>query len=60
VKVSTRGPTTADNLHPRCTRHHQHRTRRLVRTTLHPGGTVDHLILGAIRVTTTPEPLPGY
>jgi hypothetical protein len=55
-----RGPTTADNLQPRCPRHHEHKTRRLVSTRLDPDGTVDHHMLTGLRVTTRPEPLPGH
>jgi Domain of unknown function (DUF222) len=55
-----RGPTHADNLQPRCPRHHEHKTRRLVTTRLHPDGTVDHDLLTGLRVTTKPEPLPGH
>jgi hypothetical protein len=55
-----RGPTAADNLQPRCPRHHEHKTRRLVHTRLHPDGTVDHTMLAGLRVTTRPEPLPGH
>jgi hypothetical protein len=60
VEPWPRGPTTADNLQPRCPRHHEHKTRRLVHTRLHPDGTVDHQILNCLQVTTKPEPLPGH
>jgi Domain of unknown function (DUF222) len=55
-----RGPTTVTNLAPRCRRHHEHKTRGLVRTTLQPDGTVDTRMLTGIVVTTRPEPLPGH
>jgi hypothetical protein len=56
-----RGPTEVDNLQPRCRRHHEHKTRGLVRTQLHPDGSVDHqLMLTGLTITTRPEPLPGH
>src|SRR3954447_19310627 len=55
-----RGPTAVDNLQPRCPRHHEQKTRRLVRTRLHPGGTVDHQVLCGPTVRTAPELLPGH
>ncbi len=55
-----RGPTQVDNLAPRCPRHHEHKTRRLVHTRLHPDGAVEHRMLTGLTVTTRPEPLPGY
>lgn len=56
-----RGPTSTDNLAPRCRCHHEHKTRRLVHTTLHPDGscTTRHHPTGLV-VTTRPEPLPGH
>lgn len=55
-----RGPTDVTNLGPRCRRQHEHKTRGLVRTTLHPDGTVDTIMLTGLVVTTRPEPLPGH
>jgi len=55
-----RGPTQVANLAPRCRRHHNHKTRRLVHTTLHPDGSVDTQTLTGINLTTRPEPLPGH
>ncbi|MBA2768331.1 MAG: hypothetical protein H0U35_04230 [Sporichthyaceae bacterium] len=45
---------------PRCRRHHEHKTRRLVHTVLHGDGSVDTRMLTGIMVRTGPEPLPGY
>jgi hypothetical protein len=55
-----RGPTDTTNLCPRCRRHHQHKTRRLVHTTLDPDGTSTTRMLTGITVTIRPEPLPGH
>jgi hypothetical protein len=55
-----RGPTDATNLHPRCRRQHEIKTRGLVHTTLHPDGTLDTVMLTGLVVTTRPEPLPGH
>jgi hypothetical protein len=55
-----RGPTGATNLCPRCRRHHEHKTRRLVHTTLDPDGTSTTRMLTGLTVTTRPEPLPGH
>jgi Domain of unknown function (DUF222) len=55
-----RGPTAADNLAPRSRRHHEIKTRGLVRTRLHHDGSVDHTMLTGLTHTTRPEPLPGY
>jgi Domain of unknown function (DUF222) len=55
-----RGPTAVENLAPRCRRHHEHKTRGLVRTILHPDGAVATTMLTRVVVTTRPEPLPGY
>ncbi|MGZ4638357.1 MAG: DUF222 domain-containing protein [Actinomycetes bacterium] len=55
-----RGPTTADNLQPRCRRHHELKTRRLVDTRLQADGTVVTRMLTGRLVTTRPEPLPGH
>jgi hypothetical protein len=55
-----RGPTDATNLAPRCRRQHEIKTRGLVRTKLHPDGSVDTTMLTGLVVTTRPEPLPGY
>jgi Domain of unknown function (DUF222) len=55
-----RGPTEVDNLCPRCRRQHEIKTRGLVKTRLHPDGSVDNLMLSGLVVTTRPEPLPGY
>ena len=55
-----RGPTDAINLGPRCRRQHEIKTRGLVRTQLHPDGSVDHRMLTGMILTTRPEPLPGY
>jgi hypothetical protein len=59
-----RGPTSVTNLDPKCRRHHNTKTAGVVRTMVNagPGAGTRHvtwvLPLG-IRVTTTPEPLPG-
>jgi hypothetical protein len=55
-----RGPTDADNLGPRCRRQHEIKTRGLVKTRLHPDGSLDTLMLSGPVVTTRPEPLPGF
>ncbi|MGZ4631421.1 MAG: DUF222 domain-containing protein [Actinomycetes bacterium] len=55
-----RGPTDVRNLHPKCRRHHELKTRGLVRTTLHPAGSVTSTLLSGVQVTTRPEPLPGH
>ncbi|MGZ4638398.1 MAG: hypothetical protein ACXV2J_04990 [Actinomycetes bacterium] len=48
------------NLAPRCRRHHQLKTRGLVRTRLQPDGTLVTTMLTGLHVTTRPEPLPGF
>jgi hypothetical protein len=60
-KAWPRGPTSASNLCPRCRRHHQLKTRGLVKTRLHPDGavTTTTTVLGTT-ITTRPEPVPGY
>jgi hypothetical protein len=55
-----RGPTAVDNLAPRHRRHHELKTRGLVRTRLNQDGSVEHSMLTGLTVTTRPEPLPGY
>ena len=55
-----RGPTEVANLAPRCRRQHEHKTRGLVTTTLHPDGSVDTIMLTGQVITTRPEPLPGH
>ena len=55
-----RGPTSVPNLCPRCRRHHELKTRGLVRTRLHPDGSVTTTTLLGTTVTTRPEPLPGH
>jgi hypothetical protein len=55
-----RGPTSATNLCPRCRRHHELKTRGLVRTRLHPDGAVTTTTLLGTTVTTEVERLPGY
>jgi len=56
-----RGPTHVNNLDPRCRRQHEHKTRRLVSTRLHPDGSVETtMMLTGLVITTRPEPLPGY
>jgi len=55
-----RGPTDVKNLAPRCRRQHEIKTRGLVRTRLHPDGSVDTTMLTGLVVTTRPEPLPGH
>jgi hypothetical protein len=59
-KAWPRGPTSTANLCPRCRRHHELKTRGLVRTRLHPDGSVTATTLLGTRVTTRPEPLPGH
>jgi hypothetical protein len=55
-----RGPTDVDNLAPRCRRHHEQKTRGLLRTALHPDGSVTTTTVTGLTVITRPEPLPGY
>jgi len=55
-----RGPTCVTNLSPRCRRHHELKTRALVRTRLHPDGSVTTTTRLGTTVTTRPEPLPGH
>ena len=55
-----RGPTDVDNLAPRCRRHHELKTRRMLRTRLHRDGSVMTTTMAGRTVTTRPEPLPGY
>jgi ABC-type multidrug transport system ATPase subunit len=55
-----RGPTDIDNLAPRCRRDHERKTRGLVRTRLHPDGSLTTTMLTGLVTTTRPEPLPGY
>jgi hypothetical protein len=55
-----RGPTDATNLGPRCRRQHEIKTRGLVKTRLHPDGSLDTVMLTGLVVTTRPEPLPGF
>ena len=55
-----RGPTSVTNLSPRCRRHHELKTRGLVRTRLHPDGTLTTTTLLGTTITTRPEPVPGY
>jgi Domain of unknown function (DUF222) len=56
-----RGPTDVSNLDPRCRRQHEHKTRGLVRTRLHPDGAVETtMMLTGLVITTRPEPLPGH
>ncbi len=59
-----RGPTSVANLDPKCRRHHEAKTRRLVRSRLDAGPgsgprTVTWLLRNGLQVTTSPEPLPG-
>jgi Domain of unknown function (DUF222) len=55
-----RGPTEVANLCPKCRRHHEIKTRGLVKTRLNADGSVDTLMLSGLVITTRPEPLPGY
>jgi hypothetical protein len=55
-----RGPTSVTNLCPRCRRHHELKTRSLVRTRLHPDGSLTTTTILGTRVTTSPEPPPGH
>ena len=55
-----RGPTCVTNLSPRCRRHHELKTRGLVRTRLHPDGSLTTTTLLGTTVTTRPEPPPGF
>ena len=58
-KAWPRGPTSVTNLCPRCRRHHELKTRGLVRTRLHPDGAVTTTTLLGTTVTTRPEPCPA-
>jgi hypothetical protein len=55
-----RGPTATDNLRPRCRRHHELKTRGLLRTRLEPDGSVTTTSLTGRRRAGGPEPLPGH
>jgi hypothetical protein len=55
-----RGPTAVHNLHPRCRRHHELKTRRLLRTRLAPDGTLATTMLTGVTTVTRPPPLPGH
>jgi Domain of unknown function (DUF222) len=55
-----RGPTEVDNLAPRHRRHHEIKTRGLVKTRLSRDGSVETVMLTGLVITTRPEPLPGY
>jgi hypothetical protein len=55
-----RGPTCVTNLCPRCRRHHELKTRGLVRTRLHPDGSLTTTTLLGTTITTRPAPLPGF
>jgi len=55
-----RGPTCVTNLCPRCRRHHELKTRGLVRTRLHPDGSVTTATPLGVTTTTRPEPVPGH
>ena len=55
-----RGPTSVSNLCLRCRRHHELKTRGLVRTRLHPDGSVTTTTLLGTTITTRPEPVPGH
>ena len=59
-KAWPRGPTSVTNLSPRCRRHHELKTRALVRTHLHSDGSVTTATLLGTTVTTRPEPVPGF
>jgi len=57
-----RGPTSADNLDPKCRRHHQAKTHGVMRTRLRAGPgrrAVTWTYRSGLTVTTRPEPLPG-
>jgi hypothetical protein len=55
-----RGPTCVTNLCPRCRRHHELKTRGLVKTRLHPDGSVTTTTVLGTTITTRPEPVPGF
>jgi hypothetical protein len=55
-----RGPTCVTNLCPRCRRHHELKTRGLVRTRLHPDGSITTTTLLGTTITTRPDPVPGF
>jgi hypothetical protein len=55
-----RGPTAATNLGPKCRRQHEIKTRGLIKTTLHPDGSLEATMLTGLTVITRPEPLPGH
>ena len=54
------GRPTWKTSHPGAWRQHEIKTRGLVRTRLHPDGSVDTTMLTGLVVTTRPEPLPGH
>jgi len=55
-----RGPTEVGNIDPKCQRHHDRKTLRLLHSRLHPSGEVTWTTFTGVVVTTAPEPLPGY
>jgi hypothetical protein len=55
-----RGPTCVTNLCPRCRRHHELKTRGLVKTRLHRDGSVTTTTLLGTTITTRPERPPGF
>jgi hypothetical protein len=59
-----RGPTSVTNLDPKCRRHHNAKTIGVAHTRLTAGSgqgrrTVQWSLPAGIKVTTSPEPLPG-
>lgn len=55
-----RGPTSTENVVPRCRRDHEHKTRGLVRTRLRADGTIATRMLTGVVVVTASDPLPGF
>lgn len=55
-----RGPTDVFGLAPRCRRHHEHKTRGLVRTRLFLDGSTETVYLSGVVLRSRPEPLPGF
>ena len=55
-----RGPTEVGNIDPKCQRHHDRKTLRLLHSRLQPGGEVTWTTFTGLVLTTRPDPLPGY
>ena len=55
-----RGPTEVSNIDPKCQRHHDRKTLRILRSRLQPSGDVTWTTFTGVVVTTRAETFPGY